>query len=151
MEHTTTVRVRYGEVDRMGIAYHGHYLAWFELGRTEFLRAQGHTYRDLEDGGALLMVVETGVRHLAPAHYDDDLSILARLVGARGATLRFEYEVRHGSRLLATGFTVLALVDRTGRPRRLGPDFLAMMSAAGEADAASSKRLRSSAGEGPPR
>ena len=57
--HETSVRVRYGEVDRMGVVYHGHYLAWFDQGRTEFFRSLGSSYRDLEDSGTLLVVVET--------------------------------------------------------------------------------------------
>ena len=117
--HETSVRVRYGEVDRMGYVYHGHYLVYFEEGRTELLRSLGATYRQLEDDGTLLVVVETGQRFLRPAGYDDDLTIRTSLTRMRGVRLRFEYEVRREAGVLATGFTVLAACDKAGRPRRL--------------------------------
>ena len=60
MIHETSVRVRYGEVDRMGFVYHANYLPYFEIGRTEFLRGQGHAYRALEEAGTLLVVVDAG-------------------------------------------------------------------------------------------
>jgi acyl-CoA thioester hydrolase len=121
--HETSLRVRYGEVDRMGVAYHANYLVWFEQGRTEFLRALGGTYRHLEDQGTLLMVVETGVRHLKPAGYDDLVRVRTHLAKLRPVRLRFEYEVFRGEELLATGFTVLAATDRSGRPRRVPSAF----------------------------
>lgn len=123
--HETTLRVRYGEVDRMGVVYHAHYLAYFEQGRTEFLRARGRAYRDVEEDGSLLVVVETGLRFLRPARYDDLLCVRTRLVEARGVRLRFEYEVRRGEDLLATGYTVLAHTDRAGRPCRPPADLAA--------------------------
>ena len=114
--HETPVRVRYGEVDRMGVLHHRHYLTYFENGRTAMLRDLGASYRDVEDAGTLLVVVETGVRYMRPAGYDDLLTIRTRLAEARGVRVRFEYEIRRKGRLLATGFTVLAACDarRTG-------------------------------------
>jgi len=109
----------------MGVAYHAHYLVWFEQGRTEYLRSLGGTYRRLEEDGTLLVVVETGVRHLRPAAYDDLLTVRTRLADLRGVRMRFEYEVLRDGDLLATGFTTLAATDRAGRPRRLPSDFLA--------------------------
>jgi len=117
--HDTPVRVRYGEVDRMGFVYHGHYLVYFEQGRTEYLRSLGATYRELEETGTLLVVVETGQRFLSPAGYDDHLTIRTGLTEVRGVRLRFDYEVRRDGDLLATGFTVLASCDSAGRPRRM--------------------------------
>ncbi|MHC5012015.1 MAG: acyl-CoA thioesterase [Planctomycetota bacterium] len=117
------MRVRYGEVDRMGVVYHAHYLVYFEQGRTEYLRSLGGDYRRLEDEGTLLMVVETGVRHLLPANYDDVITISTRLVEARGVRMRFEYEVHRDGDLLATGFTLLAATDHGGRPKRLPGSF----------------------------
>lgn len=121
--HETHLRVRYGEVDRMGVAYHAHYLVWFEHGRTEFLRSLGGTYRRLEEEGTLLMVVETGVRHHRPAEYDDLLTVRTRLAALRPVRMRFEYEIRRDDEVLATGFTVLAATDAAGRPRRTPSDF----------------------------
>ncbi len=116
--HETRVRVRYAEVDRMGVVYHGHYLVYFEDGRTELLRSLGATYRAIEEAGTLLMVVEAGLRFHKPAHYDDDLRVLTHLASVRGVRLRFEYEVRRGDDHLASGHTVLACADASGRPRR---------------------------------
>jgi acyl-CoA thioester hydrolase len=121
--HESSLRVRYGEVDRMGVAYHAHYLVWFEHGRTEFLRSLGGTYRRLEEEGTLLMVVETGVRHHKPATYDDLITVRTRLAELRPVRMRFEYEVHRDGELLATGFTVLAATDPDGRPRRTPADF----------------------------
>lgn len=119
--HESRVRVRYGEVDRMGVVYHGHYLAYFEQGRTELLRSLGATYRELEDAGHLLVVVEAGARYRRPARYDDELTVLTRLAEARAVRLRFEYEVRRDGTCLATGHTVLACTDESGHPQRLPP------------------------------
>ncbi len=116
--HECTVRVRYGEVDRMGVVYHGHYLVYFEQGRTEYLRSLGATYREVEDSGTLLIVVDTALKFHRPAHYDDELRVLTRLASARGVRLRFEYEVRRGEDLLTTGHTILACADASGRPCR---------------------------------
>ena len=111
----------------MGVAYHAHYLVWFEQGRTEYLRSLGSTYRALEDAGTLLMVTETGVRHLRSARYDDEIEVRTRLDSVRGVRLRFVYEVHRDGDLLATGFTVLAAADTSGRPRRLPPELAGML------------------------
>ena len=121
--HETSFRVRYGEVDRMAVVYHAHYLVYFEMGRTEFLRSLGDSYARLEDAGTLLVVVETGVRHLRPALYDDHLTVRTRLTELRGARMRFDYELLRRDSTLATGFTVLAATGRDGRPRRVPAEF----------------------------
>ena len=121
----STVRVRYAETDQMGVAWHGHYLAWFEVGRTDLLRHEGVAYRDLEEGGLRLPVIEAQLRFLRPVRYDDVLEIRTRVAEVKGATVRFDYEVhRPGSEgPLATGATAHAAVDTQGRARRL-PDTL---------------------------
>jgi acyl-CoA thioester hydrolase len=127
--HETTVRVRYGEVDRMGVVYHAHYLAYFEAGRTEFLRSLGRTYRGVEEGGLLLVVADAGMRFRRPAGYDDLLRVRTRLTSLSGVRMRFEYEVDRpsdGARL-ALGHTTLASTDREGRPVRLPADFRALL------------------------
>lgn len=130
----------------MGVVYHGHYLAYFEQGRTEWLRSLGATYCELEDAGTLLVVTETGVRHLRSAHYDDELEIRTQLASVRGVRLRFEYEIHRGDVLVATGFTVLASADRSGRPCRPPASFLAQLGAAGALPRAASNG--SGSGEG---
>jgi len=119
--HETTVRVRYGEVDRMGVVYHANYLAYFEAGRTEFLRSLGTSYRAVEEGGLLLVVADAGLKFIRPAGYDDLLRVRTRLAHVSGVRVRFEYEVDRPSdgTLLATGHTTLASCDADGRPIRL--------------------------------
>ncbi len=106
----------------MGVAHHTHFLVWFELGRTELMRDLGCPYGEVEDrDGILFPVAEAGARYFASARYDECLEITTRLVIARGARVRFEYEIARlpGGERIATGFTVHASVGRDGRPRRL--------------------------------
>jgi acyl-CoA thioester hydrolase len=121
LRSVSTVRVRYAETDQMGVAWHGYYLAWFEVGRTDLLRHQGVTYRELEAGGLRLPVIGTQMTFLRPALYDDLLEIRTEVAEVRGARMRFDYEVhREGTEgPLATGSTEHAATDPQGRPRRL--------------------------------
>ena len=128
------VRVRYPETDRMGIAWHGHYLAWFELGRTEWMREAGCAYGEMEDQrGLFFPVVHAEARYRASARYDDLLLVHTRLAKLGGVRVRFDYEIRdRGSeRLLATGSTEHAAVDREGRPCRLPDDLKRRLEAFG--------------------
>jgi len=115
------VRVRYAETDQMGVAYHANFLVWFEVGRTDWLRATGCTYRTMEEEGVSLPVIEAHCRYRAPARYDEELDIVtwARLLTP--ARVAFDYEVVRGesAEVVATGHTIHAAVDRTGRPIRL--------------------------------
>jgi acyl-CoA thioester hydrolase len=121
LRSSSQVRVRYAETDQMGVAYHGGYFAWFEVGRTDLLRGRGLTYRELEQEGLRLPVIETHARFLRPAFYDDVLEIRTRLEAMGGARIAFGYEVhREGTAgPLATASTSHAAVDLEGRPRRL--------------------------------
>ena len=121
IESRSHVRVRYAETDQMGVAWHGNYFAWFEVGRTDLLRGLGATYRELETRGLRLPVIDCHAAYLRPARYDDDLEVLTRLRSMRGARLEFEYEVRcEGiAELVATGATTHASTDPAGKPRRL--------------------------------
>lgn len=118
------VRVRYGETDQMGVAYHGSYVAFFECARTEFLRAEGIRYRDLEERGTFLVVTDIRIRYRSPALYDDELAVSAFVLDHGPATVRFGYEVRRepSPELLVEGETVLACVGRDRRPQRLPPE-----------------------------
>ena len=115
------LRVRYPEVDRMGVAHHSHYFVWLEIGRTELMRARGVDYRRLEDEGLFLPVVEASCAYLAPARYDELLRVHTRVESAGGVRVSFSYRIERqpDGRLLATGTTRHAAVDRNGRPRRL--------------------------------
>src|SRR5438128_9402178 len=92
--HESLLRVRYAETDKMGVVYHANYLIWFEIGRTEFCRARGFNYRDLEeDEDAFLVVAETYCRHKSSAYFDDEVLVRTRVTELRKRTLRFGYEV----------------------------------------------------------
>jgi acyl-CoA thioester hydrolase len=113
--------VRYAETDRMGLAYHAHYLVWFETGRTELMRAIGCPYVELEDRhGIFFPVVEVGAKYVAPARYDEQLDLRTRVTRVGGARVRFEYRLTRDDRTeLARGFTEHAAVGSNGRPMRL--------------------------------
>ena len=118
---TSVVRVRYAETDKMGVVYYAHYLVWFEIGRTNWLRETGWTYRAMEDEGFGLPVIEVRCEYKAGARYDDDLEIQTRARLVSAVRLAFDYTVvrRADGQLIATGSTVHATVDRSGRPVRL--------------------------------
>jgi acyl-CoA thioester hydrolase len=112
------VTVRYAETDMMGVVYHGNYLPWFEVGRTTLLKELGLPYRTLEASGFMLPVLEVGAKFVRPARYDDLITVTTLLREKPLLHIRLEYEVHRGEELLATGFTVHAFIDRTGRPVR---------------------------------
>ena len=128
-ESSSFVRVRYAETDQMGVAYHGGYFAWFEVGRTDLLRGRGLTYRELEARDVRLPVIEAHARFLRPVLYDDVLEVRTRLQSFTGARIAFAYEVyREGAEgPLATGSTEHAAVDGQGRPRRLPSDVRSLL------------------------
>jgi acyl-CoA thioester hydrolase len=105
----------------MGVVYYANYLVWFEVGRTEWLRASGRTYRDMEAQGLGLPVIEAHCEYRLGARYDDELDVGTRARLVSPARLAFDYQVvrRSDGALVAVGYTVHATVDRTGRPIRL--------------------------------
>ncbi len=115
------VRVRYAETDKMGVVYYANYLVWFEVARTEWLRQSGLTYREMEEAGFVLPVIEAHCDYLQPARYDDEIEIRARGTLVSGVRVQFDYEVvRVGPGIVAAvGRTVHASIDGTGRPKRL--------------------------------
>lgn len=127
IESHSEIIVRYAETDMMGVVYHGSYLPWFEVGRTTLLREQGLPYRELEASGFLLPVLELSVRYLRPARYDDTITIVTRLRERPTLRIKLEYEVRRGEEVLATGSTLHAFIDPSGRPVRPPPRFVTAM------------------------
>jgi acyl-CoA thioester hydrolase len=117
----TRVRVRYADTDQMGVAYYANYLIWFEVARTEWLRDAGWSYRDMEDEGVSLPVIEAHCEYRRPARYDDEIEIATRAEVITPVRIRFEYELsRVGDPAIATtGHTVHAAMGRDGRPCRL--------------------------------
>lgn len=115
------VRVRYAETDQMGIVYYANYFVWFEVGRTDLLRAAGWSYRAMEAEGFSLPVIEAHCQYRQPAKYDDDLDVRTRGTLVSPVRVRFDYEVlsAESNAVLATGHTVHATLDRAGKPCRL--------------------------------
>ncbi len=117
----TEFRVRYAETDAMGVAHHANYLVWFEAGRTEYTRAAGLPYREVEAGGVRLVVIEAHCHFHRPARYDDVVVVRTSVRDVSKATLTFAYEVVAGGEgtRLADGYTVHAATDLDGRVRRI--------------------------------
>jgi acyl-CoA thioester hydrolase len=118
--HETMLRVRYSETDKMGIVYYANYLVWFEIGRTDYCRARGFSYRDMEESdNAFLVVAEAYCRYKAPAYYDDELIIRTHITELRKRSLRFGYEVLRPAddTVIAEGETGHVVTDSSGRVR----------------------------------
>lgn len=124
----TSVTVRYAETDMMGIVYHANYLPWFEVARTHLLREHGFPYRQLEEQGYRIPVLEVSAKYLRPAVYDDTLVVTATVREKPLLRIRMDYEVLRGEELLATGFSVHVFCDLKGRPIRPPAAFAAKMS-----------------------
>ena len=124
--HTVHVRVRYAETDQMGVAHHAAWVPWFELARIEWLRAHGHSYRELEAAGVAMPVIELGVRYRQPARFDDEIALTTEAVAVPPSRVRFRTRAERDGRLLAEAEVVVASVDAQGRPTRLPPALLAI-------------------------
>jgi acyl-CoA thioester hydrolase len=117
----TTVRVRYAETDCMGVVYYANYFVWFEIGRTDWLRDTGQSYRSMEAEGVQLPVIEAHCEYRRAARYDDELEIRTRAALLTPVRIRFDYEIVRGDETLVTGHTIHAALDPRGRPCRLPP------------------------------
>src|SRR5712672_1981317 len=128
--HEALLRVRYAETDKMGVVYHANYLIWFEIGRTEFCRARGFSYRDMEENeNSFLVVAESCYRNKAPAYYDDVLSVRTHITELRRRSLRFGYEIVRESdgTVIAEGETGHVVTDASGRVRTFPPGFAELL------------------------
>jgi acyl-CoA thioester hydrolase len=116
----TTIRVRYAETDQMGYVYYGNYAMYYEVGRVESLRKLGVTYKELEDSGVMMPVLENHSRFLEAGRYDEELRIVTTIREMPGVRIRFEYQVYNADgRLINEGQTLLAFVNMsTGKPCR---------------------------------
>src|SRR5688572_14395169 len=118
-EHEITIRVRYCETDAMGYLHHANFVNYYEMGRTELLRAQGGNYRAIEESGLFLVVVKLECRYHMPARYDDLLTLKTRVERISAVKIEHSYQLFRGQQLLATASSVLACVDRDGKVERL--------------------------------
>lgn len=125
IEHHLEIRVSYYETDGQGRVHHAQYLNFFERGRVELMRSLGHSYRELESTGLMLVVSEMNVRYLGAAQFDDLLRLTTQVAEARGATIRHRYQLVRAvdGTPIVEGDSRVACVDRSGRVRRL-PEYL---------------------------
>ncbi|NMH28037.1 acyl-CoA thioesterase [Flavobacterium silvaticum] len=118
--HTDTVdiRVRYSETDQMGVVYHGSYVPYFEIGRVEWLRRLGVSYKQMELDGVALPIVSMTINYKKPARYDELLTIRTTLAKQESVRIEFDCEIRDESgQLLTTAYFILVFVDvKTGKP-----------------------------------
>jgi acyl-CoA thioester hydrolase len=123
------LRVTYAEVDRMGLLHHTHHLRWFERGREEFCRRRGALYREMEDAGILVVVVDLAAQYKIPLRYDDLADLTVKLVEVRHASIAFEYELRRvaDGAVATTGRTRHAFVTREGRVTRVDEAVAALL------------------------
>ncbi|MFB1039164.1 MAG: acyl-CoA thioester hydrolase [Urechidicola sp.] len=122
---STKTRVRYSETDQMGVVYHGNYAQFFEIGRTEWLRSLGVTYKDMEMNGIILPVVSLNLIFIKSALYDDILTIHTYLKKEPMVKIEFNYEIKNQlDELICTGSSVLAFIDTKNMKPTRCPDYL---------------------------
>ncbi len=115
IESKSRIRVRYAETDKMGVVYHGNYFTWFEVARIELLDSLRVPYRELEEEGYLLPVIEANAQYLQPARFDDVLEVCCRIESMPRLKIRIVYEVYRDETLLVTGSTLHAFVNEKGK------------------------------------
>ena len=123
--HEFNVRVRYSETDQMGVVYHGNYAQYFEMGRVEWLRNKGVSYKWMEENGVMLPVVSLTMNYKKPARYDDLITVKTIFKSQTSVKIEFDYEIYNEKQeLLTIAHSVLVFVDmKTGRPM-LPPDYV---------------------------
>lgn len=124
-EFQFNVRVRYAETDQMGVVYHGNYAQYFEMGRVEWLRNMGVSYKWMEDNGVMLPVVSLSMDYKKPARYDDVLTVKTIFKSQTSVKIEFDYEIyNEKEELLTIGYSRLVFVNmKTGRPT-LPPEYV---------------------------
>jgi acyl-CoA thioester hydrolase len=127
-KHSTEIRVRYNETDAMGFLHHSNYLCYFEVGRTELFRAQGGSYRRMEELKLYFVVARIDVRYRRPARYDDLLILHTEIARVTPAKLEHSYRLRRGEELLAEANSVIACVNEAGEVQRIPEDLVGLTS-----------------------
>jgi acyl-CoA thioester hydrolase len=130
MPHITEsrLRVRYAETDQMGMVYYANYLIWMEIGRSDFCRECGFSYRDLErEEHAFLAVADANCRYISPARYDDEILVETEMTRVKSRLVEFSYRIKRGSALLAEGRTVHVVIGPDGRPHAMPERYLALL------------------------
>ena len=129
--HAVGLRVRFGETDAMGVANNAAYLSYFEVGRIEYLRAIGHSYANVHDGGIDMVVAEAGIRYIRPLRFDDQFEVECTCSQIGRAQFTFSYVVVRDGERVAEGFTRHACVDRASMRAVRVPEWLAQAVDAG--------------------
>lgn len=120
--HETEIRVRYQETDNMGVVYYGNYFTWFEVARTEYFRSLGLVYRDLEARGFYIMVAGASCIYKSPAKYDDIVTVKSSIPEVKNSSMKFDYKLFVGGKLIATGDSVHVFTNKAGKPVRMPED-----------------------------
>ncbi len=125
-EHSTKLRVRYGETDQMGYMYYGNYAEFYEVGRVEMLRSLGLTYSGMEQSGIKMPVLELHCKYLKPALYDEEITVNVIMDKMPGIRIHFRYELfNEKDELINVGETLLVFMNmKTNRPCLPPTDFL---------------------------
>ncbi len=124
----TSLRVRYVETDQMGYSHHSNYIIYYEFGRVEALRSLGMSYKELEDSGIMMPVIDSGSKYLKPALYDDEIKIQILVPELPKVRMRFEYKLFVKEELINEGHTTLVFVNMdTGRPMRAPESMLNLL------------------------
>lgn len=133
VRNETRLRVRYAETDQMGVVYHSNHLIWFEIGRVEFMRQVGFSYRDLErDDGRFIAVAEVKCRYKAPVFYDEEVIVRTQLKNVRESLVVFRYELirAENGALLAEGETAHIVTDKNMKVAAMPERYLAALRSA---------------------
>jgi acyl-CoA thioester hydrolase len=125
--HTIEIRVRYYDTDAQGVVHHGNYLKYFETGRVELLRANGHSYLEIEESGLFLVVTKLECKYLRPAKFDDVLRLTTTVAKETRVSIEHTYELYREKELLVTGATQVVCVNQEGKPQRI-PAIIAALS-----------------------
>lgn len=124
LKSETRIRVRYGETDRMGYVYYGYYAWYYEVGRVETLRKLGFSYKEIEDRGILMPVIDFQVQYKKPAFYDDEITVITTIKELPTARIHFHYECyNQAGELLNTGKVTLVFIDKEKNKPCLPPDW----------------------------
>lgn len=125
LNHELQIRVRYGETDQMGFVYYGNYAQYFEMGRVEWLRSFGISYKRMEDSGIMLPVLKLNIEYKKPAKYDDLLTLKTTLLKKPSVRIEFGFELFNDKKeLLTLGYTQLVFIDmKNNRPTK-APNYI---------------------------
>ena len=125
ISQSTSFRIRYGETDQMGVVYHGNYAQFFEMGRIDWLRSFGISYKKMEESNVMLPVVSLQCNFKKSAEFDDEITVKTALKKIPTVKIEFDYEIfNQKNELLTTGYTMLAFINKkTNKPMRC-PDYI---------------------------